>query len=259
MKGNRVALLTLFAAALAAVAIEPAAAQSADTTTERLIWDLNNQLLYIAVPITVLVEAILFYTVWKYRNNESPLPTKENRRLEITWTVATAVILLFVGVASYQVLAEPYVTATSADSGVDTVAEDEEVMEVQVTAQKYNWQFYYPEQDVTSANTLVIPEEQPVRLNITSKDWLHAFHVPSMGLKSDAFPGQSNYILTKATDTGEHQLYCAEYCGAGHSQMLGTVEVRSQDEFRTWMSENSESADTSANESTGNGASAISP
>ena len=259
MKGKRVALLTLFVAALAAVAIEPAAAQSADTTTERLIWDLNNQLLYIAVPITVLVEAILFYTVWKYRNNESPLPTKENRRLEITWTVATAVILLFVGVASYQVLAEPYVTATSADSGVDTVAEDEEVMEVQVTAQKYNWQFYYPEQDVTSANTLVIPEEQPVRLNITSKDWLHAFHVPSMGLKSDAFPGQSNYILTKATDTGEHQLYCAEYCGAGHSQMLGTVEVRSQDEFRTWMNENSESADTSANESTDNGTSAISP
>ena len=259
MKGKRVALLTLFAAALAAVAIEPAAAQSADTTTERLIWDLNNQLLYIAVPITVLVEAILFYTVWKYRNNESPLPTKENRRLEITWTVATAVILLFVGVASYQVLAEPYVTATSADSGVDTVAEDEEVIEVQVTAQKYNWQFYYPEQDVTSANTLVIPEERPVRLNITSKDWLHAFHVPSMGLKSDAFPGQSNYILTKATDTGEHQLYCAEYCGAGHSQMLGTVEVRSQDEFRTWMNENSESADTSANESTGNGTSAISP
>ncbi|PSQ30976.1 cytochrome c oxidase subunit II [Halobacteriales archaeon QS_9_67_15] len=259
MKGKRVALLALFAAALAAMAIEPAAAQSADTTTERLIWDLNNQLLYIAVPITVLVEAILFYTVWKYRNNESPLPTKENRRLEITWTVATAVILLFVGVASYQVLAEPYVTATSADSGVDTVAEDEEVMEVQVTAQKYNWQFYYPEQDVTSANTLVIPEEQPVRLNITSKDWLHAFHVPSMGLKSDAFPGQSNYILTKATDTGEHQLYCAEYCGAGHSQMLGTVEVRSQDEFRTWMNENSESADMSANESTGNGTSAISP
>jgi cytochrome c oxidase subunit 2 len=259
MKGKRVALLALFAAALAAVAIEPAAAQSADTTTEQLIWDLNNQLMYIAVPITLLVEAILFYTVWKYRNNESPLPTKENRRLEITWTVATAVILLFVGVASYQVLAEPYVTATSADSGVDTVAEDEEVMEVQVTAQKYNWQFYYPEQDVTNANTLVIPADRPVRLNITSQDWLHAFHVPSMGLKSDAFPGQSNYILTKATDTGEHQLYCAEYCGAGHSQMLGTVEVRGQEGFQTWMSEQSGSTEMSANETAGNETSAISP
>ncbi|WP_123538734.1 cytochrome c oxidase subunit II [Halosimplex salinum] len=261
MKGKRVALLTLFAAALAAVAIEPAAAQSADSTTERLIWDLNNQLMYIAVPITVLVEAILFYTVWKFRKNESPLPTKENRRLEITWTVATAIILLFVGVASYQVLAEPYVTATGADAGVDTVTEDEEeIVDVQVTAVKYNWQFEYPEQDVTSANTLVLPANRPVRLNITSTDWLHAFHVPSMGLKSDAFPGQSNYILTKPTQTGEHQLYCAEYCGVGHSQMLGTVEVRSQSEYQSWLDEQSDDGGADAEAGAdGNETSALSP
>ncbi|QPV63949.1 cytochrome c oxidase subunit II [Halosimplex litoreum] len=259
MKGKRVALLTLFAAALAAVAIEPAAAQSADTTTERLIWNLNNQLMYIAVPITILVEAILFYTVWKFRNNESPLPTKENRRLEITWTVATAIILLFVGVASYQVLADPFVTATP-DTDLDTVTdgEEEEALEVQVTAQKYNWQFYYPESDVTNANTLVLPSDRPVRLNITSTDWLHAFHVPSMGLKQDAFPGQSNYLITEATDTGEHQLYCAEYCGVGHSQMLGTVEVRSQEDFDSWLAENGAAGD-SGNATAGNATSALAP
>ncbi|WP_459192555.1 cytochrome c oxidase subunit II [Halosimplex sp. J119] len=260
MKGKRVALLALFAAALAVVAIEPAAAQSgADSTTEELIWNLNNQLLYIAVPITVLVEAILFYTVWKFRNNESPLPTKENRRLEITWTVATAVILLFVGVASYQVLAEPYVTAASEDTGVDTVANEEEILEVQVTAQKYNWQFNYPGQEVSNANTLVLPADRPVRLNITSKDWLHAFHVPGLGLKSDAFPGQSNYIFTKPTDTGEYQLYCAEYCGAGHSEMLGTVEVRSQDEFQSWLADNSESGGSGGNETATNESAALAP
>jgi len=65
-----------------------------------MIWDLNMNLLYIAVPITVLVEGILIYTVWKFRNNEDPLPTMENRRLEITWTIATAIILLVVGIAS---------------------------------------------------------------------------------------------------------------------------------------------------------------
>ncbi|WP_436909604.1 cytochrome c oxidase subunit II [Halosimplex marinum] len=257
MKGKRVALLTLFAAALAAVAVEPAAAQSADTTTERLIWNLNNQLMYIAVPITILVEAILFYTVWKFRNNESPLPTKENRRLEITWTVATAIILLFVGVASYQVLADPFVTATP-DTDVDSLTEGgEEALEVQVTAQKYNWQFEYAESGVTNANTLVLPTDRPVRLNITSTDWLHAFHVPSMGLKQDAFPGQSNYIITEATDTGEHQLYCAEYCGVGHSQMLGTVEVRTQEEFQSWLAENG--AGDSGNATAGNGTAAVSP
>jgi len=258
MKGKRVALLSLFAAALAAVAIEPAAAQSADTTTERLIWNLNNQLMYIAVPITVLVEAILFYTVWKFKNNESPLPTKENRRLEITWTIATAIILLFVGVASYQVLADPFVTATP-DTDVDTLTDgQEEALEVQVTAQKYNWQFYYPESEVTNANTLVLPADRPVRLNITSSDWLHAFHAPSMGLKQDAFPGQSNYLITEATDTGEHQLYCAEYCGVGHSQMLGTIEVRSQENFQSWLAENGASGG-SGNATAGNTTAALAP
>ncbi|MFB6151033.1 MAG: cytochrome c oxidase subunit II [Haloarculaceae archaeon] len=235
MKGKRLAPLALFGVALAAVAVEPAAAQStADSTTENLIWDLNDQLLYIAVPITILVEAILFYTVWKFRKNESPLPTRENRRLEITWTVATAVILLFVGVASYQVLAEPYVTATGPDAGTD-LADGEEVLEVQVVGQKYFWTFEYPEYGVTNQGTMVLPTDRPIRFNITSKDWLHAMHVPGLGLKKDAFPGQSNYLLTKISNEGSYQMYCAEYCGVGHSQMLATVEVRSQRGFQDWI------------------------
>jgi len=264
MKGKRVASLALFAAGLVAVAIEPAAAQStADSTTEELIWDLNNQLLYIAVPITVLVEAILFYTVWKFSKNESPLPTQENRRLEITWTVATAIILLFVGVASYQVLAEPFVTATGPETAEEVTTDDEEALRVQVTAQKYVWQFEYPEHGVTNGGTMVIPKDRPVVLNITSTDWIHALHVPGLGLKQDAMPGQSNYVVTEATDTGEYQLYCAEYCGVGHSEMLGTVEVRSQDGFQNWLDENgageSDGGDeTSGNESAAN-ASAVSP
>jgi cytochrome c oxidase subunit 2 len=239
MRGKRVVSLALLVAGLAALAVEPAAAQStADSTTEKLLWDLNNQLMYIALPITLLVEGILFYTVWKFRKNESPLPTKENRRLEITWTVATAIILLFVGVASYLTLSSAFVTAAAPDAGNDLVDDDEEIMEVQVTAQKYFWTYDYPEQNVSTSDTMVLPANEPVRLNITSRDWLHAFHVPGLGLKQDAFPGQSNYIVTNVTSTGEYQLYCAEYCGVGHSQMLGSVDVRTQDDFQTWVEQN---------------------
>jgi cytochrome c oxidase subunit 2 len=57
-----------------------------------------------------------------------------------------------------------------------------------------------------------------------------------MGLKSDAFPGQWNTLLTTANHPGEeYQLYCAEYCGSGHSQMLGTVETKTQDNFESWL------------------------
>ena len=140
MTRRRAGLVALFGAALLAFAAEPVAAQPSASTTVQEIWGLHNNLLYVALPITVLVEGILIYTVWKFRKNDNPLPTMENRRLEITWTVATAVILLFVGVASYQVLASPFVTAESTNQAE---LQTEEVTHIQVEAYRYGWTFYY--------------------------------------------------------------------------------------------------------------------
>ncbi|MFC7021439.1 MULTISPECIES: cytochrome c oxidase subunit II [Haloarcula] len=232
MTRKRAGLVALFGVALLALAVEPAAAQTADSTTESLIWGLNQNLLYVAIPITVLVEGILVYTVWRFRNKEEALPTMENRRLEITWTIATAIILLFVGVASYQVMASPYVTASAGDSAE---LADQDPERIEVVAQRYGWTFNYGQTDVSTQGTLRIPADQEVVLRITSTDWLHAFHVPGLGLKSDAFPGQHNTIRTVANGPGTYQLYCAEYCGSGHSQMLGTVEVLPQDEYDQWL------------------------
>src|SRR6056297_19314 len=110
MSSKRRALATLLGVAGLVLFADPVLAQGYDSTTEELIRSLNTQLLYMAIPITVLVEAILIYTVWKFRNNEDPKPTKENRRLEISWTIATALVLLVVGYASYGVMANEYVT-----------------------------------------------------------------------------------------------------------------------------------------------------
>ena len=198
--------------------------------SEALINGLNGKLLYVAIPITILVEGILIYTVVKFRNNDEPSPTRENRRLEITWTIATAIILLFVGVASYGVLAQDHVTDTGPS---------EDALEVDVIAEKYSWTFHYPEANVTTMETLVLPVDQEVRLNVTSTDWIHSFHVPEMGLKQDAFPGGSNHLTTEPTETGSYQLYCAEFCGVGHSNMLGTVDVQSQEDFQDWLDEQS--------------------
>lgn len=319
MNRKRSGLLALFGVALFLIAVEPAAAQSTSSTvTEELIWGLNNQLIYVAVPITILVEGILIYTVWKYRNNDDPKPTQENRRLEITWTIATAIILLFVGVASYQVLGNPYISAGAQAE----VQEPDQMEEIKVIAQKYNFNFEYEGvnasgvsgtgltlenvtvqgatvsnvtesgvkirdaevsgdkiesgtlangtvtgvgndtepgdtveytdvtvesaslEDATISNatvsatrTMVMPNGTDVALNITSRDWLHAVHVPTMGLKQDAFPGEWNEIKTRPTETGNHQLYCAEYCGQGHSQMLGSVEVVPEEEYDDWLVE----------------------
>ncbi len=243
---------------LLAVLAEPVAAQS--SVNERLISGLNQKLLYVAVPITVLVEGILIYTVYKFRNNENPSPTQENRRLEITWTVATAIILLFVGLASYQVLGSTFIggaTATNPDDaevvGLSQdypgakAPTDGDAVQVEIVAQKYLWNVYYPDANVTGEqNRVVIPANQTVYLHVTSTDWLHAVHVPDLGLKQDAFPGQYNTIITKATEKGEYQLYCAEYCGVGHSQMLGTVEVVSQQEYEQYLQQQQQSGGENA-------------
>lgn len=240
MTRRRAGLVALFGAAVLALLAEPVAAQPSASTTVEQIWNLNMDLLAIAIPITLLVEGILIYTVWRFRNQETPLPTMENRRLEITWTVATAVILLFVGVASYQVMASPYVTAESTN---DAALQEETPEHIQVEAYRYGWTFQYngssfeEEAAVSSATNLKLPANKDVRIRVTSQDWLHAFHVPSLGLKADAFPDQYNYLQTRVTETGTYQLYCAEYCGSGHSKMLGTVEVMPQDEYEEWLEE----------------------
>ncbi|MDS0296874.1 cytochrome c oxidase subunit II [Halogeometricum luteum] len=237
---NRVKQLLLglgFAVIGMSIVALPVAAAGYDSTTEALIQSLNLKLLYVAVPITILVEGILIYTVWRFRNNDDPKPTKENRRLEITWTVATAIILLFVGVASYQVLALPAVTATPQV----TDSEQANATEVTVVGQQFLWTFKYPEENVTSRGTLVLPANRTVYLNITSRDVIHSVHIPELGLKQDAVPGQYNLLRTTPTSQGTYQLYCAEYCGVGHSQMTATVKVVSYDEYQQWLEDQKQS------------------
>ncbi|MFB6081754.1 MAG: cytochrome c oxidase subunit II [Halanaeroarchaeum sp.] len=215
--------------ALAAFVSPVAAAQS---STEEFIMGLNRDLLILAVPIAIFMEGLLIYTVFRFRNNEEPKPTGENRSLEISWTVATALILLFVGFASYQVLAQPAVTApaTAAQAPDDAV-------QVDVTAQQFVWQFEYPEENVTSLNTLVLPVNRTIYMTVTSEDVIHSVHVPALALKQDAVPGQVNALQTTVTEEGTYQLYCAEYCGSGHSKMLATVKVVNQTEYEDWLQE----------------------
>ncbi|MFB6122985.1 MAG: cytochrome c oxidase subunit II [Haloferacaceae archaeon] len=238
MKRSRLALVPLLGLVVLSLAAEPVAAQT--SVTSELINGLNNKLMWVAVPITILVEAILLYTVLRFKDADEAKPTKENRRLEITWTVATAVILLFVGVASYGVLANENVVFQG-DS--QEIAPQEDDVVVRAEAFQWGWRMSYPEENVSAGGTtIVIPKNQDVYINITSADVIHAFHVPKLGLKQDAMPGQVNTIKTVALKEGTYQGYCAEFCGVGHSQMMFTVKVVSQEEYEQYIQERKSSS-----------------
>jgi len=236
MNAKRFTLASLLSAAVLVLLADPVAAQS---TSADLIGELNNKLLYIALPITLLVEIILVYAVLRFKDNDEPKPTKENRRLEITWTVATAFILLFVGVASYGVMADPAVTFIG---GEDEVAPNDGDVLVQAEAYQWGWTMTYPEHDITvegagEGPTVVVPEDQDLYFRVTSQDVIHGFHVPELGLKMDAIPDQTSYLTTNVSETGSYQGYCSEYCGLAHSQMYFTVEVVDQAEYDQWIAE----------------------
>ena len=232
----------------ALLAADPVAAQS--SINDELISELNVTLLYAAIPIAILVEAILIYAVLKFKDNDDPKPTEENRRLEITWTITTAVVLLFVGLASYQVLAveevgnpidsedriEPSVTE-DLEGAVGPYEDEDDAVEIEVEAYTYDWEAHYAEGEVTTRSEIRIPADRPVYLHIYSSFWLHMLHVPELGLKQPAFAGEYNTIKTEAYEEGSYQFYCTEYCGAGHSQMNGEFIVMDGDEYDEWLAE----------------------
>lgn len=242
MKGTRLGTLL---AALGGLGLFVGTAAAQPSTTAGLINELNGKLLYIGIPITLLVEVILIYTVLRFKDADEAQPTKENRRLEITWTVATAIILVFVGVASYGVLASEDVTFTG-----DDIAPNEGDVHVEAVAYQWNWDMNYPEENVSALTAsdvnhprtqglegpiLLVPAEQDVYITVTSQDVIHALHVPDLGLKQDAVPGQENTIKTHPNEPGVYQGYCAEYCGVSHSQMYFQMVVVPQDDYDTIM------------------------
>jgi cytochrome c oxidase subunit 2 len=239
MKRTRLVHLGVLGLAAVVFAVQPVAAQT--SSTAGLINELNTKLLYIAIPVTLIVEAVLIYAVIRFRNNDDPKPTRENRRLEITWTIATALVLLFVGVASYGVLANENVTA-----GVDgDTGPDEDDVVVRAEAYQWNWQMSYPQHDnFTTGTEMVIPANTDVYIRVTSRDVIHSYHVPQLGLKQDAMPGTVHTIKTVAYEEGTYQGYCAEYCGVAHSQMYFTVKVVSQEEYEQFVAENTASETT---------------
>ncbi|MFB6156025.1 MAG: cytochrome c oxidase subunit II [Haloferacaceae archaeon] len=238
MKRTRLALVSLFGVAAIALATDPVAAQT--SSTAGLINDLNNKLLVAAIPITILTELALGYTVWKFRKNDEPKPTKENRRLEISWTIATAIVLLFVGVASYGVLANENVTFQQSKS---QIAPDENDVVIHVEAYQWGWAMTYPDEGGFQAPRgengpqVVVPNDRDVYFNITSRDVLHSFAVPELGLKQDAIPSQSNVLKTHTNEVGTYQGYCAEFCGVSHSQMYFSIKVVPQDQYQQFLQE----------------------
>lgn len=108
-----------------------------------------------------------------------------------------------------------------------------DALEIYAVGRQWMWKFAYPHGARTNA-VLVVPAGRPVRLVMTSRDVIHSLFVPAFRLKQDVLPGRTTTLWFEARRAGTWRLFCAEYCGTGHSRMWADVVALDPADWERW-------------------------
>jgi cytochrome c oxidase subunit 2 len=178
-----------------------------------------------SVAIYTLVATVIVYAAIRFRakpgdESDGP-PTHGNTTLEVVWTVVPTVLLAVVAVWAYLVLSDN-----------EALAKDRVV--INVTAQQFAWEFYYPDGQIGSGD-LHVPVDKQVELKMRSKDVIHDFYVVEFRVKEDVVPGITTNVIFNPDKVGTYQVSCAELCGVGHGIMRARVIVQSQADYDAWL------------------------
>lgn len=182
-------------------------------------------LVIMSTVMFVLITGAAGYWTMKYKRKEGDekklsKPTFHNIGVEIFWSVGP----LLVCFGLFHVGAKQYMDARVApgDSYI-----------INVTGRKWAWEFSYPNGKVDSK--LHVPVGKPIKLVMTSQDVIHSFFIPDFRVKQDVLPGRYSTIWFKAEQPGISTVFCTEYCGMSHSDMLSTVIAEPEKDFNEWV------------------------
>lgn len=231
--------------------------ESATPVMDELL-KVHSLVFWIICAIVAFVTILMAYIMIRFREKANPVPSKtsHNVLIEVIWTIAPVVLLLFMVVPSMQLL---YMQ--------DRLPETE--ITVKATGNTWNWQYTYPdfenideiisnpldETQATEQNKpyllgtdapLVVPVGTRVKVLVTSVNNMHAWAVPSFGVKMDAVPGIINETWFKVYDEGTYYGQCSEICGILHYKMPIEVKVVSKAEFARWVANDGSFGDSIA-------------
>ena len=206
----------------------------------------NAILLPIITAIVLLVLGLLVWCVLRYNRKANPTPAKwsHNTVIEVIWTLAPVLILVFISIFSFKLLFAYH----------DMPKPD---LTIKATGYQWYWGFEYPDQKIpeyvanilpedqakakgvpyklASTGPIVVPVNKTVRVLVTGADVIHAFAVPSFGVLMDAIPGRVNETWFKVDRIGTYYGQCRELCGVDHAFMPIEVHVVSQADFDAWV------------------------
>ncbi len=220
--------------------------KSASKGMDDIVWFHDYMLVPIITAITAFVLFLLLYVCVRYRasKNKVPSTTSHNTLIEVIWTLVPCLILIVMAVPSFKVLYS-----------------QDEIPKADVTIKAIGYQWYwgyeYPDENIifdsymvdekdlkenqprllAVDNAVYVPVNKVIKVMITANDVLHAWALPSFGVKRDAIPGRINETWFKADRTGTFYGQCSELCGIKHAFMPITVNVVSLDEYNKWLEE----------------------
>ena len=206
----------------------------------------NNLLLPIIIAISVFVLFLMVYACIRFRASANPIPSKRthNVAVEVLWTLIPCLILIVMAVPSFKILYKQ-----------DSIPKAD--VTVKAIGYQWYWGYEYPDQNIyfdsymiedkdlkenqprllAVDNELVVPVDKVIKVMITANDVLHAWALPSFGVKRDAVPGRINETWFKAEKVGTYYGQCSELCGIKHAFMPIAVKVVNEDEYQEWLSE----------------------
>tara|TARA_R100001143_G_scaffold63545_1_gene71601 strand:- start:4988 stop:5929 length:942 start_codon:yes stop_codon:yes gene_type:complete len=188
--------------------------------TDALFHFINITSVILLIGITI---AIVYFS-WKYRrrsdNDVTPVIT-HNSKLEITWSVIPLILVMIV-----------FGWGLNGHVNLNTAPDD--AYEIRVVAKSWLWEFHY-ETGFVSVNELHVPANRPVKLVMSSDDVIHSFYIPDFRIKNDVLPNRYSSVWFEAMEPGESIIFCTEYCGMAHSNMMATTFVHTQEDFETWL------------------------
>ena len=205
------------------------------TDVNRDVDFLFKILIYAGTAVFVFVEAILVYTLIRYRRRPgqpAPQHVHGNTTLEITWTVIPFLILVIIAIPTVRTIFK-----TQAKARADA-------LQVEVIGHQWWWEFRYPQYGIVTANELYLPIGRTVSFTLKTQDVIHSFWVPALSGKRDLVSNHTNYLwyTPDSTTADAWNGACAEYCGTSHANMRFKTFTVSQADFESWARHQAEPA-----------------
>ncbi|MBL40523.1 MAG: cytochrome c oxidase subunit II [Chloroflexi bacterium] len=181
---------------------------------------------WIAVIVFVVVEGAILFVTFRYRrkNDDLPVQTHGNLKLEITWTIIPAIIIVIIAIPTVIGIWQTQV-----------MPDEDESLVINAVGHQWWFEFNYPSEEVVTSNELHIPEDTDIIVKIESQDVLHSFWIPKIAGKVDMVPNHENQLWIKADNPGLYYGQCAEFCGVAHAMMRFRVIVHTNEDYQNWL------------------------